>query len=499
MTKVTNEEIFLTIKARTQCEVFSGKDGFAYITYNEGKNLVTRRIRSREYRRYLLIIMRKSQIKASGNKLDEIIEDLEARAFESEVVKDVFIRVGFDDQSRIIIDNSDSGKTYTVIEKGQWSVINKSPVPFIGTSKQRALPATMKIGRAEFLKMLSKYFHFKNPDNLLLVLAFILKCFIRQSGSCVIFVFQGRQDSGKSSASELIKTLVDPTDPLLSIPPKTPMDVIIMANSSYFLGYDNLSGISNDLADFFCSVVYGISYSKRSLYTNDDEIVYNLKRDILFNGIEELSKRADFLDRVVQVELASIKPEYRKSKTLLQQEMAHDTPYLLHGIYDLLSEVLEVLPTVQLTYLPRMADFARIGIAIEKVLELKDGTFLSVYHNNILERTQNTFWEDELCCLIFEALNSHRRHDTSGLYTTDGALRGTAMELNKFLFQRLSKGKYSPRTAQGFGAYLKRVEPLLKLKGIKVDYDRSAERREIIISFTNPDSDFNPESAESSL
>ena len=87
--------------------------------------------------------------------------------------------------------------------------------------------------------------------------------------------------------------------------------------SSYLIAYDNLSGISHDLADFLCSVVYGVSYSKRRLYSDDEELNYSIRRDFLFNGIEDLSGRSDLNDRIIEIELDSIIPEKRLSKSFI--------------------------------------------------------------------------------------------------------------------------------------------------------------------------------------
>jgi hypothetical protein len=53
------------------------------------------------------------------------------------------------------------------------------------------------------------------------------------------------------------------------------------------------------------------------------------------------------------------------------------------GIFDALSKAMTIFPTVKLSCLPRMADFARWGYAIAEALGVKGRDFLAAYQKNI--------------------------------------------------------------------------------------------------------------------
>lgn len=466
--------VLAILNNKVKPEFILGDDGSPYVQYREGLKRLTQKITAKSFKIFLQKHLRANGLKLTKHQYEQVVDEFEALCHESKVVKNIFMRVGYDQNGNIIVDTNNTENEYVVISKDGWNVTQNCDVAFVTSPEQKALPSPIEIERKEFIVLLKKYFNLKNEDHFYLVLAFILKLYIRNTGSCVIFVFQGRQDSGKSTASETIKFLVDPTDPLLSLAPKTPEDIVISSIWAYMLAYDNLSGINPKLADFLCSIVYGVKHSKRILFTTDDRKAYNIKRDMLFNGIEELSSRPDLNDRITEVELVSIPPEMRKSKTLLNEELQRDRPYLLYGLYEILSEVMATLPFVPEKNLPRMADYAKIGIALEKVLDLEDGKFLAIYNDVIKEKKTGSFWNDQLCCLIYEKLLSSK-----------GPLKGTSLELLKILFKRSEQNKYAPKTPRAFRAALDRAEPILKQEGIIVIHDRQSKRREVLITFND--------------
>jgi hypothetical protein len=53
----------------------------------------------------------------------------------------------------------------------------------------------------------------------------------------------------------------------------------------------------------------GSGFSKRELYTDDDDIIYNFKRCIGFNGINLAATKLDLLDRGLIIKLERILEE----------------------------------------------------------------------------------------------------------------------------------------------------------------------------------------------
>jgi hypothetical protein len=343
---------------------------------------------------------------------------------------------------------------------------------FVRPNKQQPLPRPVPCSNDLFVKK------FRNliPDlvcgHWLLVLAFILKALNRDQGSFVILIIAGPQGSGKSVLTSRIKAIVDPAYPASTPQPRIIDQIVVAARNSYLLIFDNMSGLSHEMADIFCQVSTGGGISNRSLYTNHDESFYDIHRPVISNGINDPSIQPDFLDRCVIVELAPPSDDLRVAKTELDKQFYSDLPQLLGGLYGLLSECLQVLPSIQTHNLPRMTDYARMGIALEKVLKLKKGEFLRIYERSRNAQNENSFWNSDLCHAIYDKLQRTPSH----------SIEGSAHDLMKMIFGRGSLHMTAIKTARGFAEALRLAEPTLKVKGIVVDRPpRSAEKRKIVI------------------
>ena len=74
-------------------------------------------------------------------------------------------------------------------------------------------------------------------------------------------------------------------------------ELVQVLSHSYVTFFDNISKISEVTSDQLCRVVTGSGFVKRSLYTNDDDVIYNMKRAVGYNGINVSAHKADLLDR----------------------------------------------------------------------------------------------------------------------------------------------------------------------------------------------------------
>ena len=55
---------------------------------------------------------------------------------------------------------------------------------------------------------------------------------------------------------------------------------------NYIVYYQNLSTIKEWISDALCEVVTGTEFSKRQLFTDDEDIIYFFQRCISFNGVD---------------------------------------------------------------------------------------------------------------------------------------------------------------------------------------------------------------------
>jgi hypothetical protein len=77
---------------------------------------------------------------------------------------------------------------------------------------------------------------------------------------------------------------------------------------------DNQNTIPEWGADTLCRLVTGEADSKRRLYTDDEDVIIELRRAVLLNGINVPTDRGDVLDRSLVVELERIPDGERKTE-----------------------------------------------------------------------------------------------------------------------------------------------------------------------------------------
>lgn len=410
------------------------------------------------FRDWIIRRARNNGWKISANRRQEIIEELVAMATESSEKKSLFVRVAAI-EGKIFVDLNDDTNKMVEVDAVGFRVVNNDSVRFIRPAKQKSLPVPVTESPAKFFTKLAAMLSLDDCNTLLLI-AFLLKSLHRDHGSYAFLILEGPQGSGKTTISNRLKMLIDPSDPLSYSPPNHADDIIVASTHSFLLVFDNISGINGTMADYFCRLSSGGGIAKRKLFHDDAEKVYLLHRPGVINGIEEPTNRSDFLDRCISIELKPLEDSRRTSETILDSAFNKELPYLLGGLYNTLSKCLHELPKVPTTNLPRMTDFARMGIALERVLKLKEGSFLKAYRSRKNEQEENAFWTDEVCNAIFSYLN-----------TRNTPIEGNASEIKDLLFRgRLGeRSSGPPMSIKNFAARLKRVEPLLKVKGIVVE------------------------------
>ena len=146
-------------------------------------------------------------------------------------------------------------------------------------------------------------------------------------------------------------------------------------------------------------------------------------------------------------------------------------PALFGALLDVVAGVLRELPYVSTESLPRMADFARIGIAVEKVLGWPAGTFLSVYAENIGEQHSEALAASP----VGEALCTFMESRTEWEGTAQGLL-----DLLNQQFSEKAKQKEWPKNSRSVSVHLKRIAPNLRGAGIWADMGGRNTKKRIV-------------------
>lgn len=303
------------------------------------------------------------------------------------------------------------------------------------------------------------YINLKSGNSLLFKV-YIISLFIPNISHPIITLF-GERGAAKTTTIKLIKKLVDPSKLEAVTFPKDINELIQKLSHHWFLGYDNISTIPDWISDTLCRVVTGEGFSKRQLFTDDEDIIYNFKRCIALNGINVVATREDLLDRCLLFELERITTETRKEELVFWKEFEKDKPFILGGIFNILSKALAEYPNVKLNELQRMADFTRWGYAIAEAIDKGLGEqFLNEYTQNINRQNEEAINANPLAIAIISFMKSR---DSWG---------GTASDLLREIkdvadnLQIDTKNKFFPSSSSHLSRYLNRLKTNLKDVGI---------------------------------
>ena len=284
-----------------------------------------------------------------------------------------------------------------------------------------------------------------------------------------LLALHGEQGSAKSTTARILRALVDPNKAALRSEPKDERDLMIMATNGWVVGLDNLSRIPPSLSDSLCRLSTGGGFGTRKLYENDEEVLFDAKRPVMVNGIEELATRSDLLDRALVLNLPAIPDAKRRTEAELWEEFERKRPGIFGALLDAVSYALRNESKVHLDHVPRMADFAQWVMAAESVLGLKDGDFIRAY-------TANREAANDLA-LEASPMSAALQAFVEDCGRWEGISSELLVELNLRTSEELKKQRGWPKSAQALGGVLKRLAPNLRAVGISIERGSGRLRR----------------------
>lgn len=377
----------------------------------------------------------------------------------------VYLRFAHLNQA-IWIDLGDSTGAAVHIFPGGWKIVDRPPVPFRRTVLTAPMPLPQRGGD------LMKLFQVINVPLEIrsLISGFLVASFFERIPRPILAI-NGEQGSGKSDAERRIGELLDPSPTSLQSPPRDVGTWIEMASNSAVIRLDNISEISVQISDSFCRATTGDSIVKRKLYSDKDLVVHQFRRVIILNGINLTSLRDDLLDRIVPISLPVISPENRIYEETLEELWEENHSQILGGLFDLCANVLEELPEIILATRPRMADFAKILAAHDKVASSNS---LEIYLGLIDSSASSAIENDKFLTAI-------SRHITS-------SWKGSANDLLEFINSRepYHFDKEWPNTPKKVTERLVRSAPTLRKVGWEVDNLGASNKEKVTVWRVKP-------------
>ena len=319
-----------------------------------------RRLGSRQFKdRITAAFYQQCEIAVRDQSWREAVGTLQALArFEGEP-QDIHIRVAGHD-GVYFVDLCQPGNSRAIeISKDGWSIVNKAPVLFVRGESMQPLPDPASGGSMAGLWDIANI-----PENLRLLVVTWLIDSMRLETPFPGLELIGEQGSGKSTAAEALRRLIDPSGCNLRGAPKTVEDIFVGAGHNWVVAYENVSHLAGPMQDALAILSTGGGFAKRQLYTDSEEHVINVRRPWLINGISVSVTQQDLVDRVISVECPVI--ESRQSSSKQWQDFERALPSILGGLYDLAVKALSLLPRMNLPRedRPRLVEYVLLGMAV---------------------------------------------------------------------------------------------------------------------------------------
>lgn len=467
------------VRARAQEQgLFFFHDHFQepWLTVPVGNHRESWLIKSRELFLWIAKTLRDNNFPYTKPLVKAILDEFEMVSLVDGPMLDVFVRVGAHEEA-IYLDLADAGWRCVEITKAGWRILKgEAGVKFRRTPGMAALPLPVPGGSCkEILRFLNV-----RPEHEILFLSWLTFCF-RPQGPYPILSMSGPQGAGKSTSAKTLRGLMDPNIARLVGAPRDKRSLIMAASNSRLLCFDNMSQITAEMSDLFCTIAVGGAHTERKYYLNDGTMVtFVFQNPICVNGISELPERPDLLDRCLVVSLQGIADQDRRTEEAFWREFNAVSPRLLGSVLDAVVEGMERLDSVVLPEVPRMADFCRWGVAVESKLGYPPGSFLAAYRRNLADANAAALENSPVAWSLYHFLRS----------IPESYFKGTAQQLlrdlNEYLALHDGRGTGKPlplqhpkwpKSASALSGEIARVQPNLGKLGIEVSRGRTKVRR----------------------
>ncbi len=337
------------------------------------------KIDSQRFSRWMRLQLWKKLGKIPGSEaINSAVRLLEARGCYEGERFDLSNRVAWDGET-IWYDLTDARWRAIKITLGQWEIVERPQTLFRRYNHQETQVEPQRGGSVHDVL---PFVNITDPQQQLLFLVSLISFFI-PGFPHIILNFYGENGSAKTTIFKIMRRLVDPSKTEVRSFPRERNDLIQELSHQWFIPYDNISYLSEDLSDALCRAVTGEGASKRALYSNDEDVLYAFQRCIALCGINIAVQKSDLFDRLLLFKLQRIPDDKRREEREVLSEFEVARPRILGAIFDTVAKAMALREFVDLKRKPRMADFAVWGCAIAEALGFTQEEFIRAYYANI--------------------------------------------------------------------------------------------------------------------
>jgi len=289
-----------------------------------------------------------------------------------------------------------------------------------------------------------------------------------------IFNASGAMGSGKTTIGRVVKRTWDPTAP--ETVRFDPRDFLQKAMHAYVVMLDNQNTIPEWAADSLCRLVTGEADSKRRLYTDDEDVIIELRRAAILNGINVPTERGDVLDRSLVVELERISDGERKTEEELWERFETEHPKVLGALFDTLSRAIALKPSLKLSRRPRLADWGEYAASVYEVMGWGAEAFPRDWDEVVRVQNQATLDGSPVAQAIIKFMQNKGEY-TAASSEMHSKLKVVAAQLGV----DVERDKAWPKSARWLWRRIKEVLPLLVAAGIEASRGRDESTKQIAL------------------
>src|SRR5579883_1079775 len=115
---------------------------------------------------------------------------------------------------------------------------------------------------------------------------------------------------------------------------------MIAASRCWIVAFDNLSHLPVWLSNGLCRLATGGGFGTRTLYSDDEETLFDAMRPVVITAIEHIAARGDLIDRMLTVRLPAIARDKRKTEDEIFAEYERMQPRVPGALCDAVATAL---------------------------------------------------------------------------------------------------------------------------------------------------------------
>ena len=296
----------------------------------------------------------------------------------------------------------------------------------------------------------------------------------------VILLLYGEQGSAKTAFLEMVKMLVDPSGVLTLVFPRSMAEIVQQLDHNFIAYYDNVSVIKDWLSDVLCRAATGTGFTKRQLYTDDDDIHYEFIRSVGISAIHLPGSKPDMLDRSLIAKFAFIRKDLRRKKNEDILPIFYGLRSQLLGyIFDILAKALKIKSEggLSLDTRSRMADWEEWCEIIARCMGYKDMEFINAYADNTKLQSDLVLEDRPVARAIVKLVETIEEDDEWTGYNTTllgvlDEIAATQLDLN------IKMEKLWPKSASALSRRIGEIKPTLRELDIEI-YDTQDSKTRI--------------------